>query len=1567
MKVRILCYWLTGLCLLLARESFAAYDTTRVIKHPTAQKRVDAYRPPLGKFSLGKPLPKQKQFSHLTFRPSITRSLPQLATRNVVQEAQAQSQQIFAQRYRQIIQSLDSNKVKEANAIHALHNFVKNNNSLVKSLNINAPIQLPVGVQRVIGGTEYVVLVDSIALDSDGNATLATYMSLTTPQGDKFAFKGTMTVSSEGGLVGEARLQLMVDIPIKFAKGVLLNIKPEGTYVVVDCDGFKEMGLQGELTFTNLVRDSIGGVPGNEPIVTSFATSVSSWNDLVVKLNMPDFQVRGVKGLGFRVEEAVLDISDRRNALNFTLPDIYDPSWLPDGDPNSALWQGFYVRSFKVALPSYLKSKEGQINNTEQIKDRITILGTDLVLDETGFTGKVAVDNLISRQQGDMDGFPFSIDHLGFEFRANELTQFDFNGTIALPVSEENSDDYLTYQAALDFANDEFVLSAGITKALKMPMFGGKSSMTLSQAFLEVTIANGKAKPKAILSGHFTIENKVLNIEKIGFEGIEITNKGIDKFDKIDVTFGKKEAGKFPVQITKLALLSKDKLPASNPDPNEINRVGIQLDLQVNFTKDIAATGFVTLITNRVEENNGKKRWKYKETQFDGMEIDVDQGPYLFKGLLRFFKEDQDYGNGFNGNLQLGISLGGDIGFGMRATAIFGNIGGMRYFYADALVAFSPGIPLGPTGIALYGFGGGIYYKMRKVKAYETNVGSDYGKTAAGDIYIPDANTSIGVKATTVIGLPSSLKPFQGEVTFEMAFNNQGGINYVGFAGYGYFLSTSIGTSTKTLAKAPEDKMNDFPLSAKLTIDFDVPNKTLHLVAGVRVNIEEGGAKITGGGEMVMHFSPEDWYVYLGTPQNRIGVEVDIPGVVKMKTGLYLMTGTKILPAPPLPDKVQQILGSNAEVIDSRDSGDLSRGAAFALGFDLEISKRFDAFVYLDAVLGLGFDVEFRKYKDNVRCKGSSAPIGINGWFGQGKAYMYATGGLGIKFKGKDYAIAQLEAAIKADMQFFNPTWAKAKLAGSFNILGGLVKGDFKLDVEFGKHCTLESVGPEPSPVTDMQVISDMSPNGTTGPVDVFTSPQVAFNMAVETEFNLLDDEGNPLAFRVKLEKFDVTKAGQKVAGQLKWSRGKDVLVFQPRDILTANSQYEAVVRIYFEEKLKGVWTKVANGGQPIIEERKITFTSGDAPTTVPLFNIASSYPVINQLHLHKGEATRGFIQLHQGQAYLFDLKQNPQWASQKVQWINTTTKEVKETTLTYNAVKKRLEFDMAKAELKNATIYRLDIVNKPKTTPQNLDANVTNKVKQIVTKEGTLNFADKKISGTQKNYQEQSVLDAEGIYFRTSKYSRLQDKLRTFTVSPGLLSTVSPYVDAMYSYLSGGELFDKADMDGVTVTRRGYQYKVLPLVQVQANFSATAWYNRKLGPIIYNEYPLNSSIKVTWRNPNTLGVPPAQGVRLRQRADRVMLNPQHLVYPVMQAPRLSFLYEVAYYSAGDMSDLKNKVADAIVKGTRLTTRMKTLLNSHFPPMPYGDYPIKVRYRVPFKGITSTTSILLQTKIRSGN
>ena len=1509
------------------------------------------------------------------YLPKQSRSFQQLlpSESNLVINKPQQGRQLLEELYQQKLKAIDSSKQKEANKIHSLGDFVANNKLLVKALNLAAPIQLPVGIKRVIAGTEYIVAVDSLAVGANGVATVGVYMSLKTPQKKRLAFKGYMQVSAEGGLVGETRMELVIDMPLKFSKGVLFNIKSAGTYAVVDCNGFKEMGLKGELTFTNLVKDLPNGSPGTEPIVTSFSTSIRSWNDLVATIDLPDFQIKGIKGLGFKVEEAIFDFSDNRNALNFSFPQNYDASWLPE--PNSPVWQGIYLRSFKVALPRYLKKKNADGSTSpdkNKLRNRIVFLGQNIVLDETGFTGKVTIDNLISRQQGELDGWAFSIDHLGFAFQANTLKFFEIRGQINLPITDQKDpESFLGYRAMVDFFNDEFLFAAGTNKPVKIPMLGGKSQLLLTQTYIEAKVSKGDIQPKAILSGKFTIENEVLNIEEIRFEGLQITKTGISNFNKVDARFGKKSAGKFPIQITEIGLVSKNDIVrddstrsfAESVQKDEVDYVGFRMGVQINFTKDIAGTGYITLIAAQVERE-GDRQWRYKNTDVNGAKIDIDTGPFMFRGLLRFYRDDKTYGNGFNGQVAVGISMGGGKGFGMQGNVVFGKVNGFRYWYADALVAFTPGLPVGPSGISIYGFGGGLYYRMRKRLGTESVVTGDLGRTSSGSVYLPDENAGLGLKATVVIGLSKSLKPFYGDVTFEMAFNRSGGLRYVGFAGYGYFLNKQAKITIKDLMKTPEQKRRNAPVSAEVVIDYDIENRVFHLVAGVYVNIDEPIAKIKGGGQMVMHFAPDEWYVHIGTPKKRLGVDATMIGVT-LKTGLYFMTGTSIPEIPPPPLQVREILGIN-EGFDSRDQDNMFSGRGFAIGFDLGVDVGFDGFVYFNAFLGLGFDVSYKKYADNVSCAGRPGPVGINGWFGQGQAYMYAGGALGINYKGKKFPILEVSAALLAQMQFVNPFWAKGTLGGRFNILGGLVKGRFKLSVEVGNKCQLvtNDAGNGAALLSSVNIISDVKPTSSEGQVDVFTAPQVAFNMPVGVEFQIEGENGQAAGFRAKLDKLEVKAAGRLLPGMLQWNDTYDVVLLQTDEVLPPKTQITVAVKLVFEERKGNTWRPVTDGKVPFTEEKSATFVSGEAPTYIPLFNIASSYPVINQMHLHKDETNQGFIQLHKGQSYLFDLSTTPEWASQKLRWINTQTGETTETAFRYEAGKNRLVFDMA--GLQNATIYKLDLVNLPKQAASQVDANVRNDAKTVSTEDGDLTFANRKISGSAKNYQEQSILDPQGIHFRTSKYATFQAKVNALNFGSGLLAYVSPYVDKMISYVKGDELFDRAELKGISIKRRNHIYSAPALIQLEAYLPNTNWYNQKLNPTIYSGYPFSNNIQIFSRDATIYGVPPAKAVSLFQYAESNMLDPENLSYSEVQAPSLQILYDLAYYAKQDMRDIQLRIAIANTLGVPITPRLLTFLTSRFPAMPYGGYPVKLNYVIPGKEkkTTSSPGLTIQTAIR---
>jgi hypothetical protein len=86
------------------------------------------------------------------------------------------------------------------------------------------------------------------------------------------------------------------------------------------------------------------------------------------------------------------------------------------------------------------------------------------------------------------------------------------------------------------------------------------------------------------------------------------------------------------------------------------------------------------------------------------------------------------------------------------ATVQFGTVGDIRYWYVDARAIVGSGIPIF-SGVALYGFGGGAWYNMRRegtpgsvlptsTEARETSTAGNarVGATNSGVRYVPEAN-----------------------------------------------------------------------------------------------------------------------------------------------------------------------------------------------------------------------------------------------------------------------------------------------------------------------------------------------------------------------------------------------------------------------------------------------------------------------------------------------------------------------------------------------------------------------------------------------------------------------------------------------------------------------------------------------------------------------------------------------------------------------------------------------------------------------------------------------------------
>src|SRR5690606_5798786 len=171
--------------------------------------------------------------------------------------------------------------------------------------------------------------------------------------------------------------------------------------------------------------------------------------------------------------------------------------------------------------------------------------------------------------------------------------------------------------------------------------------------------------------------------------------------------------------------------------------------------------------------------------------------------------------------------------------------------------------------------------------------------------------------------------------------------------------------------------------------------------------------------------------------------------------------------------------------------------------------------------------------------------------------------------------------------------WMKGTVGGYYRILGGLVKGRCRFEVTVGKDCV--PVG-EQNLLEDVSMIAALSPAMGANDVDVFTAPQVVFNIPVGEVMEITDIENKVHSFRAVLDAFDVEIGGRHISGTLEWNEARDVVVFQPDDILPGEQQGKALARLTFEEKVNGSWQKVRFKGNIVEETASAEFSTAKAP-----------------------------------------------------------------------------------------------------------------------------------------------------------------------------------------------------------------------------------------------------------------------------------------------------------------------------------------------------------------------------------
>ncbi|MDR2423364.1 MAG: hypothetical protein LBD59_01395 [Prevotellaceae bacterium] len=1416
---------------------------------------------------------------------------------------------------------------------------------------------LPMGISRTISNVEYTVAISGI-VNKGSYADLTVYGRIRTSHDTMFFGAQGIKFSYGGDFVGDVKLMLLADMTMPLWGGAELILHGgfdkesgrgvEKTYLTMGCEGFRELNIVADLVFSeNFIRKVDAGnkpVLGKEGRVScAIKTTVKDWSDILLAINLPRFAINGLDDFTFGLKDVVFDFSDSQNHPSTRFPNNYESKYLIPGQ--SETWKGVFAGRIEVILPP-------QFSKRDSITP-VSFSANNLLIDNNGVSGLIEGHNILPFNQGSAGGWNFSVNSFFMTMEANDLTGAGFAGSIGLPVSDTAKLDY----AAIITPGNEYLLRVTPSNSFVFDFWSATVEIQ-KNSYVELKVIDGKFRPSATLHGSMSIRagnansNKALaELKDIKFTGLHLQTVS-PYFSVQSMGYGGEvKLGAFPLSISNIEVKT---------DGNEA-KLGFNAKLMLAGDKTPINAETRLEILGAMTDN----RWKYKGVNVSEVALNAKiASAFELEGRLQIMNNDQTYGDGFMGDIKLQVNKG--INLTVATRVIFGNVN-FRYWLVDGYIELPVGIPIA-SALVLNGFGGGAYNRMRPE-----------GQSAlpTGVKYVPDEKYGLGFKASVMFRSAGSKSLLQGSAMFEIAFNKNGGVNFIGFYGEAKLLGEIPGISkmdkfvndkfnasmgkeveflkNKTpseLEKLKNNKPNEAAgavhaqtekpgtagLLAVAGIKFDFENNSFHSNFDLYINAAGGLIRGVGdnnrAGSVVLHIDPQKWYLHVGTPTNRVGLEFNLVNIVKVKTGAYFMAGHEIPGSPPPPQEVADILRRELSQLDyMRDLNALGDGKGLTFGSNMSVSTGDITFLilYANFKAGFGFDIMLKNY--NRPCVETGKVPGIDGWYANGQAYAYLQGELGVKvnlwFVKKKIPIIKGATATLIQAKLPNPAWFAGYLGVSFDLLGGLVKGNMQFKLSLGEECTL--LPADGAPLDIKEIISEMTPADKSTEVDVFSVPQVAFNMPIGKTFELNDDLGNKRRYRLNLVGFTVfDKTNVPVKGKNSWNSEKDRLSFTSHDILPPHTELKAKVSISFEEYVNNVWKTVTEEGKTAEESMETAFSTGDAPTSIPENNIQYCYPVLNQQYYYTGETNESYVQLKRGQAYLFT-------SDMRHEIKLTKGSDRKTITFVYDADKNCLKYAMPQLDKKSK--YKMEVLSYTNTT--------ATAATEVGDRRNTV-LSDEANEVSLRNAQAIDAVrdDDAGVSrlayeFSTSSYELFKDKLNGVKkTNPSVWRDDSENYYYLKYLINGGEAFSVEELSGTSYTEDK------PLIERKAILN-DPYYKEDIYPLVYKNYPVNlftSVIVLKNREVSEAGVPPQKGIGvlteyLTEVDNGILNNVASRLFP--------YRYDLVRYYQRDFYDLRLQLANKLISNSQLTKQYEYIIGGYFPKIRKGTYEVEFRYVFP--------------------
>lgn len=1139
---------------------------------------------------------------------------------------------------------------------------------------------LPLKITKVVDAQDYNIYLDNLIITPTSSTINATFVYQEPDSGQRIIMKASNITFGPGGIQGESKLSLETPVEIRLNNATMLRINPgPATFVSWDCTGFTGMGVDLSI---ELCRDMVIPLqPDNQPIPAparyafDVTLQLSSWSDIYINFNeaAKPFMLADYPDMIWNISDVVLDFSDYTSPSNAVLPSGYISAHVSSNNALLPSWKGVYVKTLSVQLKSEFRE-----NNQE-----LVVGGEHLFFDDTGVSGDIFAENILPYEEGNLDGWQFSIEDFTLNVAQNHVRGGGMGGKINVPLLK-NPMDY----NALIYPNNyyEFTVLPNLTDSIDIYL----AEVQLDQnSMIQVKKENDEFLASALLHGNITIDKTVaglnLNYGNIRFDNLGLTNKS-PYFSPGDWGFPNNISASiygFGVNLSNLKQFSE------NDDPT-ITGISTNLDLNLVEALGISAGGSVDIIGELQFDEFNRQKWRYTDTRLNALAVEAEFSAGEIKGYINRF-DDSVYGKGFQGLLSAKFKGLGD----MTAMGLFGkaeaNGSPYKYFFVDAKVnAAGLGIPAGP--LTIKGFSGGVSYHMDRdnsnnniYESTQTSALPPIGTTFSNTVYTPNILRGLGLNAGAAIEFTSSGSLFNGNVEFGMLFNAEqpdgsgGGLHSLDFLGQGQFMSTESIESPGDSTQNDNVKPNvDSSLAAWLKLGYNFTDDVFD--GNFKVYLNTPGGLIRGtmndAGKMVdasVYFSSERWYVYIGTPSNRCGAQLELPVVGAVKFDAYLDVGNDVPNMPPLPSNVREIA---YKVHDNQTLRGTGAGFVFGASMNLSANMNFGiASGSLDA--GLGFDLMVRNFP-GAYCLGndSDAELGINGWYSMGQMWAYLEGK--IKILGINVLSAGVAAVLQAQLP--NPTFAQATIGVNIKLLFKTVKKSFK--VSLGESCHIVT-GSDSSPL-GMEVLLYMNPATGTKEMEIDASPQAILAIAPGEEYKMpVLNSDEEKSFKVELD--SVSLVGQYGAYDHQIVRDSlgSVITIQSRDFYYDHDSITAFLSV-----------KVYEDGEYIASERdSVSFTVGKGYQRLTQENIEYSYPSNGMHNFYKSEYNRyeGYIKLKKGMPQIF---YNLEEGREVKMRLSSAGGEVYIFDLEYDPINRRVKYPLDPAILNNNTVYKLELIN---------------------------------------------------------------------------------------------------------------------------------------------------------------------------------------------------------------------------------------------------------------------------------